>query len=95
MTQHFVHLGRSRQNGWLLLDDQKNVSGRSKGGLVGLNLHSGFYVGGLDFVIKEELPTGMDFVKSFSGELIYKIITQKISNGKTCFSFRLGNNIMT
>jgi hypothetical protein len=71
LTQHFVQVGRSRRDGWLQLDDQLKVTGRSQGGLVGLNVYSQLYVGGLDFFIKEDLPKGVDFDSGIIGEQIF------------------------
>ena len=70
MTQHSVLVGRSKQDGWLLLDNQVKVTGRSRGKLVGLNVHSQLYIGGLDFFIKQDLPKGVDFESGFSGEKV-------------------------
>jgi len=70
MTQHFVQLGRSKQHGWLILDNQPKITGRSKGSLFGLNVNSNLYVGGLDFFKDENLAADMDFTDGFSGKSV-------------------------
>nr|XP_013807799.1 PREDICTED: protein eyes shut homolog [Apteryx mantelli mantelli] len=64
---HVIHLGRSLQKGWLKVDDQKNRTVTSPGGLVGLNVFSQFYLGGYHEYTPELLPKGSRFKNSFQG----------------------------
>uniref|UniRef100_A0A8B9NZ42 Protein eyes shut n=1 Tax=Apteryx owenii TaxID=8824 RepID=A0A8B9NZ42_APTOW len=67
LSIHVIHLGRSLQKGWLKVDDQKNRTVTSPGGLVGLNVFSQFYLGGYHEYTPELLPKGSRFKNSFQG----------------------------
>ncbi|XP_061482049.1 protein eyes shut homolog [Rhineura floridana] len=64
---HMVSLGKSLQDGWMKVDDQKNKTIKSPGKLVGLNVFSQFYVGGYAEYIPELLPKGSHFKNGFQG----------------------------
>ena len=64
---HHVMIGRDRKEGWLLLDNQRNVSGQTVGGLVGLNVMSELYVGGYQEYNMAGLPEELTFTDSFQG----------------------------
>ncbi len=60
-------IGRDRKEGWLQLDNQRNVSGQTVGGLVGLNVMSELYVGGYQEYNMAGLPGELTFTNSFQG----------------------------
>lgn len=70
LTTHIVELGRNRQFGRLILDDQPEATGTSPGKLTGLNVDSMFYVGGHDYygIAQEMLPQGATFMNTFHGK---------------------------
>ena len=51
------------------LDNQRNVSGKSGTGLVGLNVFSNLYVGGYDDYQMSGLPDELPFINSFQGNV--------------------------
>ena len=63
MVHHAV-IGRDRRKGWLQLDGQRNVSGESGRGLVGLNVFSDLYVGGYDGYQMSGLPDELPFSRT-------------------------------
>ncbi|XP_074657166.1 uncharacterized protein LOC141910330 [Tubulanus polymorphus] len=62
---HSVHAGRAGRDGWLKLDDQMSVSGRSQGRLTGLNVPGELYVGGHDLMTLT--PSRLKYNQTFSG----------------------------
>ncbi|KAL4229011.1 hypothetical protein ACF0H5_012049 [Mactra antiquata] len=48
LPQHHVRLGRTKQYGWLQVDNQRNITGRSPGLLTDLNTNSKLYIGDID-----------------------------------------------
>ena len=61
------------------LDNQRNVSGESGTGLVGLNVFSDLYVGGYGDYQMSGLPDELPFTNSFKGNVL--IISQKQYTG--------------
>ena len=74
MTTHRVQAGRIQQNGWLIVDNQTNVTASSRGRMTGLNTFSPFYLGGYDTYRSELLPATVQYDAGFTGRLCTHIL---------------------
>ena len=67
---HTAQFGRTLKNGWLLLDDQRNMSGQTKGQLVKMNVYSNILIGGYDNMLDANLiPENYRFTHGFTGNI--------------------------
>jgi hypothetical protein len=68
LHHHSIKLGRAGNSGWLQVDNQRNVTGKSSGVLTALNTNSKLYFGNVDVSEIGVLPKGADFDDGFKGQ---------------------------
>ena len=77
LQRHRIKLGRDGNSGWLQVDNQRNVTGRSPGVLTALNTNSKLYFGNIDVSEIGVLPAGANFDGGFKGKI-------RLSIGRRC-----------
>lgn len=97
---HTVQMGRIGQRAWLVVDNQRNVTGRSPGKLTQLNTRSVIYVGGHESKNFSLLPHDLPLHTGFSGclfdvELRTGQMLIKIEKSSPSFSRGIGQCGMT
>ena len=65
LPHHTIQFGRHDREGWLKVDDQQTISGKSPGLLTVLNTDNILYVGGT------EVPSGTTFENGLKGIFVY------------------------
>ncbi|PIK58137.1 putative fibrillin-2 [Apostichopus japonicus] len=67
LPYHSVQLGRHKQEGWIQVDNQVNVSANTQGHLIGLNTYRDLFIGGLNEGEDAFLPDNLSFQNGFQG----------------------------
>lgn len=70
LYQHDIRFGRIGKQGWMKVDDQRNMTGRSPGELTFLNTNSYLFVGGINADLVGEISSYARFTNGFEGRVL-------------------------